>query len=217
MNTMQLKLAYAPISCSLVPYVLLTEVQANFETLVINMAKGDHLSPSYLQLNPKGKVPTLIINGQALSENLAIQLWIAEQFPQFELLPTDPFERANAVSVMSFCSSGIHPKLTQQARPERYCSLPDSAPSVQSLGSESLLELFAIADKMLEGREWFVEKFSCADAYFYWCFRRGSMFKGDTSIFSNCVRHLKQMETRPSVQKLLAFEKEVQKSFEALK
>jgi hypothetical protein len=43
------------------------------------------------------------------------------------------------------------------------------------------------------------------------------MFKGDTSIFSNCVRHLKQMETRPSVQKLLAFEKEVQKSFEALK
>lgn len=211
---MQLTLAYCPVACSMVPYILLSEVNAQFETLVINLAKGEHLSASYLQLNPKGKVPTLIVDGKPLSENLAIQIWIAEQFPKYELLPTDPFIRAQAISVMSFCSAGIHPKLTQQARPERYCALPDSAPSVQTLGSESLLELFGIVDTMLEGREWFFDKFSCADAYFFWCFRRGSMFKGDTSIFKNCVRHMAQMEKRPSVQKLLAFEKEVQKSFE---
>ncbi len=211
---MKLTLAYSPVACSMVPYILLSEANAEFDTLVVNLGKGEHTTQEYLRLNPKGKVPTLVIDGQALTENLAIQFWIAQQYPEFELLPKDPLQMAQAISVMSFCSSGIHPKLTQQARPERYCSLPDSASSVQELGSQALLEMFGIVDQMLEGREWFFDKFSCADVYFYWCFRRGSMFKGDTSIFKNCTRHRSQMEQRASVKKLLSFEKEVQKSLE---
>ncbi len=212
---MKLTLAYCPVACSLVPYILLTEAKAQFETMVINLGKAEHLSEKYLALNPKGKVPTLIIDGQVLTENIAIQVWIAHQFPSLEFLPKEPMKYAQALSLMSWCSSAIHPKLTQQARPERYCDLPGSAQSVQDLGSHSLLELFAIADTMLEGREWFFDHFTCVDAYFYWCFRRGSMFKGDTSIFKNCQRHMDLMERRPSVQKLLAFEKDVQKSFES--
>jgi len=211
---MKLTLAYSPVACSMVPYILLSEANAEFDTLVVNLGKGEHTTQEYLRLNPKGKVPTLVIDGQALTENLAIQFWIAQQYPEFELLPKDPLQMAQAISVMSFCSSGIHPKLTQQARPERYCSLPDSASSVQELGSQALLEMFGIVDQMLEGREWFFDKFSCADVYFYWCFRRASMFKGDTSIFKNCTRHRSQMEQRASVKKLLSFEKEVQKSLE---
>ncbi len=215
-STMKLTLAYCPIACSMVPYILLNEVNAPFETRVINLGKGEHLSKEYLQLNPKGKVPTLIVDGQALSENLAIQVWIAQQFPAFELLPQNPMAAAQVLSFMSWCSSAIHPKLTQQARPERYCDLPDSAERVKALGSDALLELFDIAEHQIKDREWFFDRFSCADAYFYWCFRRGSMFKGDTSTFKNCVRHMHQMEQRPSVQKLLAFEKEVLQSFESL-
>ncbi len=211
---MKLTLAYSPVACSMVPYILLSEANAEFDTLVVNLGKGEHTTQEYLRLNPKGKVPTLVIDGQALTENLAIQFWIAQQYPEFELLPKDPLQMAQAISVMSFCSSGIHPKLTQQARPERYCSLPDSASSVQELGSQALLEMFGIVDQMLEGREWFFDKFSCADVYFYWCFRRGSMFKSDTSLFKNCTRHRSQMEQRASVKKLLSFEKEVQKSLE---
>jgi glutathione S-transferase len=212
---MKLTLAYCPVACSMVPYILLTEAKAEFETMVINLGKAEHLSEKYLALNPKGKVPTLLIDGQALTENIAIQVWIAQQFPSFELMPKEPLKFAQALSVMSWCSSAIHPKLTQQARPERYCDLPESAESVQNLGSHSMLELFAIADNMLEGRQHFFDHFTCVDAYFYWCFKRGSMFKGDTLIFKNCQRHLQLMEQRPSVQKLLSFEKEVQKTFAA--
>src|SRR5665647_1820949 len=68
----------------------------------------------------------------------AIQIWIARQFPQARLLPADPLEQARAIAVMAWCASGIHPKLTQQARPERYCDLPGSADSVRALGSQSM-------------------------------------------------------------------------------
>ena len=207
---MKLTLAYSPIACSLVPYILLTEAGAPFDILPVNLGKGEHHGAEYLRLNPKGKVPALIIDGQVLTENVAIQVWIARQFPQANLLPADPLNHARAISVMAWCAAGIHPKLTQQARPERYCDLPNSADSVVALGSHSLFELFGIAEGMLAGREWFFDDFSCADAYFYWCFRRGSLFKPDVSGFKHCMAHMQRMEQRPSVQKLLAFEKQVQ-------
>ena len=210
---MELVLAYCPVACSLVPYILLTEAGAQFTTLPVNISKGDNFSPEYLRLNPKGKVPTLLIDGAPLTENVAIQLWITRQFPQAKLLPEDPLDYFRAISVMAWCASGIHPKLTQQARPERYCDLPGSADNVRAHGSQSLFELFDIAEDMLAGRDWFFDTFSCADAYFYWCFRRGSKLEPDVSHFKNCWAHMLRIESRPSVQKLLAYEKSVQADF----
>jgi glutathione S-transferase len=210
---MKLTLAYSPIACSLVPYILLTEAGVPFETLPVNLARNENFSADYLKLNPKGKVPALIIDGEVLTENVAIQIWIARQFPQAKFLPEDALTQAHCISVMAWCASGIHPKLTQQQRPERYCDMPGTADNVRAHGSHSLFELFDIAEEMLAGREWFFDHFTCADAYFYWCFRRGSLFKPDVSGFKNCMAHKARMEARPSVQKLLAYEKSVQEAF----
>ena len=210
---MHLTLAYCPVACSLVPYILLTEAGAVFDTLNVNLGKDENLRPDYLKINLKGKVPTLIIDGEVLTENLAIQIWITNQYPQAKLMPTEPLAYARALSVMAWCAAGIHPKLTQQARPARYCNLTDSADNVREQGSHSMMELFAIAEAMLEGREWFFDRFTCADAYFYWCFRRGAMFKPDVSGFTNCRAHLQRMEQRPSVQALLKHEKRVLDAF----
>ena len=211
---MELTLAYCPVACSLVPYILLTEAGAQFSTLPVNLATGENFSADYLRLNPKGKVPALLIDGEPLTENVAIQLWISHQFPDAKLMPdADSLDYFRAIAVMAWCAAGIHPKLTQQARPERYCDLPGSADNVRDHGSHSLLDLFGIAEDMLAGREWFFEAFSCADAYFYWCFRRGTQFKLDVSQFKNCRAHMSRMESRPSVQKLLAYEKSVQADF----
>lgn len=65
---MKLTLAYCPHACSLVPYILLTEAGAEFEPMPINLGKNQHNSPEYLRINPKAKVPTLIIDGEPLTE-----------------------------------------------------------------------------------------------------------------------------------------------------
>jgi glutathione S-transferase len=105
----QLSLYYAPVSCALVPFILLTEAKAKFEIVKINNYVHQNLTPEYLQINPKGKVPVLAINDEILTENIAIQLWIAQQFPQANLLPKDPYLQIKAISWMSWCSSAIHP------------------------------------------------------------------------------------------------------------
>ncbi|MDI9330883.1 MAG: glutathione S-transferase family protein [Alphaproteobacteria bacterium] len=211
---MKLTLAFSLGACAIVPYILLKEAGADFQTLNVNLGKGQNHQADYLKINPKGKVPALIVDGRVITENVAIHVWIDRQFPQAGLMPSDPMQYIDCLSVLGWCGSGIHPKLTQQARPERYCDLPDSADRVKALGHEGMVEQYELAEKLLAGKNWFFnERFSCADAYFYWTFRRGDAFGGDLSRFKNCIAHRQRMEQRPSVQALLAHEEQVKAEF----
>ena len=71
---MKLTLYYAPMTCALVPYVTLTEASANFDVRNINTRNGQNRSPEFLAVNPKHKVPVLVIDGEPLTENVAIQI-----------------------------------------------------------------------------------------------------------------------------------------------
>jgi glutathione S-transferase len=211
---MKLTLAFAPGACSIAPYILLKEAGADFETLNVNLGKGEHHEAPYLKVNPKGKVPALIVDGRVITENVAIQVWIDRQFPQAQLMPRDPMLYIDALTILGWCGSGIHPKLTQQARPERYCDLPGAADRVKALGHEGMLEQYELAEAMLAGKTWLIgEQFSCADAYFYWTFRRGVAFGNDLSRFKNCIAHRQRMEQRDSVKDLLAHEERVKAEF----
>lgn len=210
---MKLTLCYAPQTCATVPFITLTEAGADFEVQNLNSRAGQLKSPEFLRLNPKHKVPVLIIDGEALTENLALQVWIARHFPAAKLLPADPGTEIKALSLMSFFGSGIHPHLTPNARPENYCDLPGSAESVKRVGNKLLFEDFAVVDKLLAGREWFFDHFTAPDAYFFWCFRRAVSFQLDLTQFRNCTAHLERMHSRASVQKLIAHEKRVMAEF----
>lgn len=211
---MNIVLYYAPVACSLVPYVTLTEAGAEFEVRPISLRKGQQKSPDYLKLNPKHKVPLLIVDGKKLTENVAINTWIARTFPHAELMPTDPWQELQAISMMSWCSSGIHPFLTRINSPQRVCDLAGAEESVRRLAAEVLYEVYGIAEDMLAGREYFFDHFMAPDAHFFWCFRRGQQFGLDMGRFANGMAHYKRIEARPSVQKLLAFERTVQDELE---
>ena len=210
---MEILLYYAPIACSLVPYVTLTEAGANFEVRTINLRKEQQRSADYLKLNPKHKVPLLVVDGKPLSENVAIQIWIARNFPKAKLLPADSWQELQAISILSWCSSGIHPYLARINSPSKVCDLPDTGESVRKMAVGPLLENYKIADGMLAGREYFFDHFTAADAHFFWCFRRGLQFKLDLSGFPNCSAHFERMTNRPSVQKLLSYEKTILEEF----
>src|SRR5262244_399433 len=96
---MEIILYYAPNACSLVPYVTLTEANAAFEVRPLNFRKAQHMAVDYLTLNPKHKVPLLIVDGKRLTENVAIQILIARSFPQAKLLPADPWQELQAISI----------------------------------------------------------------------------------------------------------------------
>lgn len=210
---MDIKLYYAPITCALAPYITLTEAGAKFEVHALDFQKGQHKSPEYLAINPKHKVPLLMVDGRKLTENVAIHQWVARTFPEARILPEDPWLELQAVSMLSWCSGGIHPFLSRINAPSRVCPLPEAADGIRHAAAEAIHENFAIADGLLEGREHFFDHFTAPDAHFFWCFRRAMQFGLDLSPFGNCRAHFDRMHSRPSVQKLLAFEEETQERF----
>jgi glutathione S-transferase len=201
----QITLYYAPIACSLVPYIALTEANADFDVKVVNFLQGEHTKPEYLKVNPKHKVPVLMVDDQPLTENVAILQWIARTFESANLLPSGADE-FKAISLMSWCASGIHPTLTPNVLPQRYCDMPGSEESVKQCAHKVMFENFAITESLLDGREWFFDHFTIPDIYFFWCFRRAKQFGLDVSDFPNCCAHFDRVSARPSVLELMEFE-----------
>lgn len=213
---MKLVLYYAPVSCAMVPYINLTEAGADFEVVALNLRADQHHRPEYLRINPKRKVPALVIDGEVLTENVAISQFIAHAFPNARLLPADAKQHWQAVSLLAFCASAIHPALTPNNRPTRYCETPGSEESVKQCAQRLLDQHFTVVENLLAGRQWFFDHYTAPDAYFFWAFLRASRFDLkylDLAKFTHCQAHFARMKQRPSVQRLLAFEQQTQESF----
>jgi glutathione S-transferase len=212
---MDIVLYFAPNTCALVSYITLTEANAPFEVRPLNFRKHQQRTPDFLKVNPKHKVPVLVVDGRPLTENVAINLWIARHFPAAKLFPGEPWQELQAISFMSWCAAGIHPFLSRINSPPRVCDLPNSEASVKKLAQEALHENFQIAEDALNGREFFFDHFTAADAHFFWCLRRGLQLDVDLSGFPKCMAHAERMKQRASVQKAQAYEKSVLEKFAA--
>ena len=99
------------------------------------------------------------------------------------------------------------------AHPPRHNDAAGASDSVIKLATEFLFENFQIGDDLLAGREYFFDHFTAPDAHFFWCCRRATQLGVDISGFPNVMAHFKRMQERPSVKKLLAYEKEVNEGF----
>src|SRR3546814_16538204 len=99
---------FSPGACSMAPHIALEEAGAKFEGKAISLANGQHKTPEYLKVSPYGQVPTLLVDGKTLTENVAIMDWVADQHPEANLLPSDPWERIQALSYLFRPTSHRH-------------------------------------------------------------------------------------------------------------
>ncbi len=70
---------------------------------------GEHHSAAYLAVNPAGLVPTLVDDGQAITQSLAIIEYLEERWPQPALLGSHPLERAHIRALALDIACEIHP------------------------------------------------------------------------------------------------------------
>src|SRR6478672_4723401 len=96
----------APFTCARVTAIALEEAGVEFDTRLVRFMRGEHKSPKFKARNPKGKVPALEIDGEVLTENVAILTYLAERFPQARLLPSTETAaaRAHVLADLCFCS-----------------------------------------------------------------------------------------------------------------
>lgn len=70
------KLFVAPNACARVPTIAFEEAGVAFDTELMRLKLGQLNTPDFLKVNPKGKVPTLIVDAKVLTENVAVLGWI---------------------------------------------------------------------------------------------------------------------------------------------
>lgn len=80
-------LYYAPGSASMVVHLALLEIGVPHRLELMDLASDVQHSPDYLCLNPRGQVPTLVIDGKPYYESAALLMILAERHPEARLAP----------------------------------------------------------------------------------------------------------------------------------
>jgi glutathione S-transferase len=205
-------LYFAPDSCARVPLIALEETKHPYRLEVVAFMKGQHRSPEYLALNPKGKVPTLVVDGEPLTENVAILGWLSDRFPDARLLPeaSDSWARARQLSDLAYCASGLHPLVTRLRIPQFFCDTPEGAGRVFAMAEAAMRPNFELIDRRLATRRWWYgDKWSIVDGYINWVWFRVTGTEFQASEFPNFGRHNRDMQQRPAVARALRVSSEV--------
>jgi GST-like protein len=69
----------APFSSATPVAAALYELDVPHERIDLDLSAGDQRTPAHLARNPNGKVPTLVADGVAMFEALAIMLWLGDR------------------------------------------------------------------------------------------------------------------------------------------
>jgi glutathione S-transferase len=63
-----------------------------YQSRLLEFSKGDHRKPTYLALNPRGRVPTLRDGDYTVYESIAILAYLDKKYPQTPLFGVTPEE-----------------------------------------------------------------------------------------------------------------------------
>lgn len=79
------------------------------ESVAVDLRAGAQRDATYRERNPQGFVPMLEIDGQRLTQSLAIIAYVEETRPDPPLLPPDPADRALVRAMALTVACDIHP------------------------------------------------------------------------------------------------------------
>ncbi len=80
-----------------------------YKSLPINLLQGEEKQSTYLEKNPAGHVPLLIIEEEKLGESMAIMEWLEESYPEPSILYGNALERAQIRRLAETINSGTQP------------------------------------------------------------------------------------------------------------
>ncbi|HEY7167489.1 MAG TPA: glutathione S-transferase family protein [Candidatus Binatia bacterium] len=205
-----LTLYFSPGACSLASHIGLEESGAPYEAKPVLLAKGQQKTDSYLKINPRGKVPSLDVDGKVLVENTAILSYLARRFPEKKLMPDDPVEQARCISNMCWFSSIVHPSFQHAMRPERFAEGEAAQAAVKELGRKNFWANLQEINSMFQGKDWIMGKqFTVVDPYalvFYGWGERGGFPMKELKEYTTWRERMLQ---RPTVKKVVDDEQKV--------
>jgi len=218
-------LFHSPGTCGRVTLVALEMIGAPYRVTIVRHFGDGPGDPSfgfgdssYRALNPTGVLPTLLIDGKPLTENIAILFTLARLFPAAELLPIrDPISEGEALSRLSFCVSHLHPILTRINRPQFFCDASQEATErTREMAITMMDARLGVVEPVLARQPWWMgERFSIADVYLQWVTEMMRTRGLDFSAFPAIVAHIENVKQQPAMRRALDLEAKYRADLEA--
>ena len=204
-----LKLYYAPGACSTASHIGLEESGAKFDSQALAFAKNEQKTPEYLKINPRGRVPALVVDEDSIVENTAILDYVAARYAP-QLMPKDPVRRARAISLMAWFSNNVHPAFTHLGRPERFASDTATHDNIKATGRENFHAALKEIDGLLAGKQWMMgEQFTVVDGYALVFYGWGKRIGLPMAELKNYTAFKDRMLARPAVRRVLEREQSI--------
>lgn len=202
------KLYYYPNNASLAPHFLLHHVNADYELLLVDRNLELHRSSDYLQLNPTGRIPTLVIGGQPIFESSAICIHICEIHPQYDLIPAigDP-KRPLFFQWLAFLNNTLQAELMVRYYPHRHTSNAATIDNVIEAQDDRISDALLIIDVQLEKNNYLLGENITACDYFLFMLAEWSLpVKRSPMSFGNLAGYLNRFTANKTIKAVCGVE-----------
>ena len=142
-----LTLHYAPNTISIVVAIALHEAGLAFDTVKVDFATAEQTKPEYLAINPKARVPALVVDDEILTETGAILEWIADTTGKMR--PTEPLAAHRMRELMYYLAGTMHVNHAHRMRGSRWADQQSSFADMQSKVPQTMAASAAYLEETL--------------------------------------------------------------------
>lgn len=207
------QLHYYPSTASMVPHILLEEIGAPYQRVLVDRTQNAHKTPDYLKLNPNGLLPVLIDGDLVLYETAAICLHLCDAHPEAHLAPPlGTAARAHFYKWLMWLTNTLQATLITYFYPERSV-LPGNTAGAAEVKAQAEARIGAMLDQLdaelaRHGDPWFAgAPYSALDAYVFTLCRWTRNFSSPAArTRPQLGPYLQRMLDRPALERVLAAE-----------
>lgn len=125
----------------------LQELGVDFESVVVNLVAGEHLSPWFRKINPAGKIPVLIDDDLTLTESVAIVTYLGEKYADRGFVPRNLKQRAELTRWLMFAATELEQPLWRIARNTSLYPVDKRQPSDVLRAGEDFAPMAAVLER----------------------------------------------------------------------
>jgi len=196
-------LYYYPLNASLAPHFVLEHIGCDFNLELVNRQYNGQKEEDYLQLNPAGRIPTLIDDNSPIFESAAICLHLAEKHPEKELLPlSNSIDRSLAYQWLMYLTNTLQTELMIYFYPERHGINSEHKFNVSATQEVRISDILTILDNELQDKDFLVgDKITICDFYLFMLAIWADEISKPPLSFKNLSRYLKNLAQQDSIKR----------------
>ena len=187
---------------------MLKDLGADYELVLVDRRSQSQKSDEYMRLNPTGRIPTLVADGNAIFESGAIALYLSEKHPDSGLIPPlASTNRALCYQWLFYLTSTLQPEMMVYFYPEKHTDKAGDCSAVVSAQESRIAQMFSILESQLGNNTYLLgNAMTVCDYFLFMLCHWGSELKRPPLSFPNLARYLKALALKDSFKQVCATE-----------